>query len=201
MTDLEKDGGDSSRSTIGRKLALAMASVTGFVAVSLSVISWPFVAPAFRKVCLPYVPASSQQVKNVMLGLCGRKGPLIDLGSGDGRIVLSAASAGFQSVGVELNPWLVIYSRLMSWRLGLGATARFQRTDLFTVDLRCYDNVVIFGVEQMMPSVERLLSEQLRSSACVIACRFPLPSWKPCSVLGDGIDAVWVYTPPKRASS
>jgi len=47
----------------------------------------PFINPAFRKICLPYVPATHQQIINVMQALKGRTGSLIDLGSGDGRIV------------------------------------------------------------------------------------------------------------------
>lgn len=47
----------------------------------------PFVTPALRRIVLPYVPATTQQVENIFLGLKGRSGTLIDLGSGDGRIV------------------------------------------------------------------------------------------------------------------
>lgn len=59
----------------------------GGIATAISVICIPFVSPAFRKICLPYVPATSQQIRNVLQALEGRTGSLIDLGSGDGRIV------------------------------------------------------------------------------------------------------------------
>jgi len=36
---------------------------------------------------------------------------LVDVGSGDGRIVLEAARRGYKAHGVELNPWLVLYSK------------------------------------------------------------------------------------------
>jgi hypothetical protein len=64
-----------------------MMTVTGGTAVALSVICLPFVLPAIRRICLPYVPATATQVKNVMCALSGRSGHLVDLGSGDGRIV------------------------------------------------------------------------------------------------------------------
>lgn len=47
----------------------------------------PFVAPALRRVCLPFVPATAAQVENVLKVLESRTGTLVDLGSGDGRIV------------------------------------------------------------------------------------------------------------------
>jgi len=79
---------------------------------------WPFISPALRKVCLPYVPATPAQVSNVLTGLSNRPLPsrLLDIGSGDGRIVMATAGAGFQSTGVEINPWLVLYSRLSARR-------------------------------------------------------------------------------------
>jgi hypothetical protein len=62
-------------------------SVAGGTAVTLSVICMPFVSPALRRFCLPYVPATATQIKNVVSALAGRSGRLVDLGSGDGRIV------------------------------------------------------------------------------------------------------------------
>lgn len=64
--------------------------VTGFVGgtlVALYAIATPFVTPAFRKVCLPFVPATPAQVNNVLKLLRYRSGTLVDIGSGDGRIV------------------------------------------------------------------------------------------------------------------
>lgn len=56
--------------------------------MGLTVVCVPFVSPALRKICLPYVPATTAQVENVFKALAGRKGSLIDLGSGDGRITI-----------------------------------------------------------------------------------------------------------------
>ena len=56
---------------------------TGGVAVGLSVVCYSFVAPAFRRICLPYVPATTEQVSNVLKFL-PRNNPkrLLDIGSG-----------------------------------------------------------------------------------------------------------------------
>lgn len=71
-------------------LGTIIASVIGGSAVAITLISVPFVAPAFRRVCIPYVPASTRQISNVkkLLEHCSRPiAPIVDLGSGDGRIV------------------------------------------------------------------------------------------------------------------
>ena len=55
--------------------------------VTVFAVTTPFILPALRKFCLPYVPATTQQVENVVRMLRTSSGKLIDLGSGDGRIV------------------------------------------------------------------------------------------------------------------
>lgn len=62
----------------------------GGIAVGLTLLCAPFITPAFRKYCLPYVPATTTQVENVLHLLKRAKHgeKLLDIGSGDGRIVI-----------------------------------------------------------------------------------------------------------------
>lgn len=166
---------------------------TGGVAVGISVICLPFVAPALRKVCLPYVPATTEQLSGVAKALAGRSGRLLDVGSGDGRIVFTAAKAGFMADGVELNPWLVYYSRIAAVLTPQCRHTRFYRKDLWTFNLKPYNNIVIFGVEQMMKDFERKLLKEANEDTVVVACRFPLPNLRPIETIGHGVDTVWKY--------
>lgn len=75
--------GGRSRSRLG----LLVTGVVGGTLVALYAVAAPFVAPALRKVCLPFVPATTAQVENVLKVLRARSGTLVDIGSGDGRIV------------------------------------------------------------------------------------------------------------------
>lgn len=68
--------------------------------------------------------------------------------------VLEAASRGFQAHGVELNPWLVAYSKFRAIRLGLSGSATFARQDLWKTDFSKFHNVVIFGVEEMVGTLD-----------------------------------------------
>lgn len=68
-------------------LGLIATGVVGGSLVALYAVAAPFVAPALRKVCLPFVPATPAQVQNVLQVLQARSGSLVDIGSGDGRIV------------------------------------------------------------------------------------------------------------------
>ncbi|CAP35800.1 Protein CBG18326, partial [Caenorhabditis briggsae] len=178
---------------------LVIAGVAGATALVISAAAVPFVAPALRRVCIPYVPATTEQLANVSralnLATKNSKGTLIDLGSGDGRVVLQCAKEGYKSTGVELNSILVAYSKYRSIKEGLGKEARFMRKNIFKTDLSPYEIAVIFGAESLMGDLVPKLSE-MRSNTNLLACRFPLPendAWKLEHQIGEGIDAVWVY--------
>ena len=68
-----------------RRLGLAVGCAIGGVGAGIMLLVLPFVTPAFRKFTLPYVPATSLQLERVLGYAAGRRGKVVDLGSGDGR--------------------------------------------------------------------------------------------------------------------
>ena len=66
---------------------VTILGVSGALALGFYAVVTPFLTPALRKVCLPFVPATTTQLNNVSRALQNRKGSLLDIGSGDGRIV------------------------------------------------------------------------------------------------------------------
>ncbi|XP_054458619.1 ATP synthase subunit C lysine N-methyltransferase isoform X2 [Anoplopoma fimbria] len=185
--------GDVKEKKSRSRAGLIVTGMLGGSLVALYAVAAPFIAPALRKVCLPFVPATTAQVENVFGVLRARSGTLVDIGSGDGRIVIAAAKHGFQASGFELNPWLVWYSRYKALREGVHRSTSFHISDLWKVSFAQYSNVVIFGVPQMMDQLELKLARELPNTAKVVACRFPFPSWVPEHTAGEGIDTVWVY--------
>nr|XP_033786724.1 ATP synthase subunit C lysine N-methyltransferase-like [Geotrypetes seraphini]XP_033786734.1 ATP synthase subunit C lysine N-methyltransferase-like [Geotrypetes seraphini]XP_033786743.1 ATP synthase subunit C lysine N-methyltransferase-like [Geotrypetes seraphini] len=157
-----------------------------------------FVLPGFRtvpwKLKVPFLPSSKVQTENIMKLLRGRKGCLVDLGSGDGRLVLAAASVGFQSTGYELNPILLSCARAQAWLKGLSSTqASFVKEDFWKANLSSYNNVTVFLAPNVMETLEDKLSTELPYDARVIVCRFPFPHWLPTCSEGCGMDQVWAY--------
>ncbi|XP_069586511.1 ATP synthase subunit C lysine N-methyltransferase isoform X4 [Ranitomeya imitator] len=159
-----------------KRWGLVATGVVGGTLVALYAVATPFVSPALRKICLPFVPATELQMENVFKMLMFRSGTFVDIGSGDGRIVIAAAKKGFQAVGYELNPWLVWYSRYNAWKEGVHQNTKFHISDLWK-----------------MPLLENKLQVELSLSSRVVACRFPFPNWIPDHISGHGIDTVWVY--------
>eukprot|EP00040_Diaphanoeca_grandis_P044219 m.11672 g.11672 ORF g.11672 m.11672 type:complete len:274 (-) comp8919_c1_seq1:138-959(-) len=183
-----------------RSKLLAMGIAFGVIGGS-TMMFWPFLSPALRKHTLPYVPATTIQVENVIQALKHRAptavSRMVDLGSGDGRIVVAAAKAGYKGTGVELNHWLNIYARISAMRAGVGSDVQFLTTDLWKIDYKQYDAVVIFGVAEMMEELSAKLQTKLKPGSRIVACRFDIPDMEPVHVVGEGFDTTWVYEIPQ----
>lgn len=93
MENLIESNSQPKSSYVGKVLVGAC----GFAAIGISIVCFPFVSPAFRRFTLPFVPATDNQIKNIFSLL--PKNPankkLLDIGSGDGRIVIAAAKVCF----------------------------------------------------------------------------------------------------------
>ncbi|VDD77919.1 unnamed protein product [Mesocestoides corti] len=186
---------------------LGVACIVGVVGSAITYLLIPFISPAFRRVCLPFVPATTEQLSVVAQLLqhaethAGRRiGRLVDIGSGDGRVVLYLLSDKKLATlttasGVELNRPLVWWSRFAAWRQGHRDRATFHCRDLWKFDLSQFQSVVVFGVDSMMKPLEKKLLEELSDQPVIVACRFPLPCLQYEMKLGSGSDAAYLYLP------
>jgi SAM-dependent methyltransferase len=85
---------------------------------------------------VPYVQTPAEIVERMMrMAEVGPGDRLIDLGSGDGRIVIAAAKRGATGLGVDLDPSLVKLATENAAREGVAERARFEVRDIFATDL------------------------------------------------------------------
>jgi hypothetical protein len=129
----------------------------------------------------PYVP-SPDGVVSEMLDMAG-VGPddyLIDMGSGDGRIVLTAAKLrGASGLGIEIQEKLVALSIEAARREGVADRARFVREDLFTTDVSRATVVTLYLLPEMVNRLGDRLRTQLRPGARVLSHDYPIAGWLP----------------------
>jgi hypothetical protein len=129
----------------------------------------------------PYVP-SPDGVVSEMLEMAG-VGPddyLIDMGSGDGRIVLTAAKLrGARGLGIEIQEKLVALSIEAARREGVADRARFVREDLFTTDVSRATVVTLYLLPDMVNRLGDRLRTQLRPGARVLSHDYPIAGWLP----------------------
>ncbi|MFF5228691.1 class I SAM-dependent methyltransferase [Dactylosporangium sp. NPDC000521] len=102
---------------------------------------------------------------------------LIELGSGDGRLLRAAAKRGIRGIGYEINPFLWVVSQLVLWRHRDLATVRLA--NFWTVDLRDADAVYVFLVERSMTRLNAKLQDEIREPTAVVSFVFQLPGQAP----------------------
>lgn len=129
---------------------------------------------------VPFVP-TPQVVVDEMLRIAG-VGPrdfVIDLGSGDGRIPITAAKKfGARAMGVELDETLVFQSEEGARQAGVEKQVQFLQQDLFKTDLTRATVITMY----LLPNVNRRLRPQLLNLAPgtrIVAHDFDLDDWKP----------------------
>ncbi|CAK6950572.1 ATP synthase subunit C lysine N-methyltransferase [Scomber scombrus] len=175
-----------------------VSACTGALITGLYGVWSVFAMPGFRKIPVrlkvPYLPSSKDQTRNTMKLLEGRTGRLADLGSGDGRLVFAASSAGFHCTGFEINSILLVYTRCKAkWR-GLPASqATFVKKDFWKTDFSKYNNVTAFLAPGVIETLGEKLVKELPDDASVIACRFPFSDWPHQLSAGSGLDQTWAY--------
>jgi protein-L-isoaspartate O-methyltransferase len=128
----------------------------------------------------PYV-VSPQQIVDRMLELANLRAgeTLYDLGSGDGRILITAVSRfKAKAVGVEISDELVKSSSDRIRRLGMENDARVLHEDMRNVDLSPADVVTMYLATDANEELRPLLERYLRPGARVVTHDYAVPGWK-----------------------
>jgi SAM-dependent methyltransferase len=140
--------------------------------------AWPLVLRAQDEV--PFV-TTPDNVTLAMLELA-QVGPadfVLDLGSGDGRIVIQAAKRfGARGLGVEIVPELVERSRQNAERAGVGDSARFVVQDLFATDLAVATVVTMYLLQEVNLQLRPALLA-LKPGTRVVSHDWNMGDWKP----------------------
>jgi hypothetical protein len=134
----------------------------------------------------PYVPTPTAIVDR-MLTLAG-VGPgdyVIDLGSGDGRLVTTAVTKyrARGGLGIEIDPALVRLANDNAAKAGVADRARFVEQDLFAADVSEATVVTLYLIPGMLGRVEDKLRRELKPGTRVVSHDYPLPSWRPVDVV------------------
>jgi SAM-dependent methyltransferase len=193
--------------------------VTAIVALSLSTKSWsvPLILSTVALVAAlvttisimlpeftgaPWVPTSGNLVDKILTMSELKPGELLyDLGSGDGRIVIAAArDFDARSVGIEIDPFRALYSRLRISQLRLKDKARIVRGNFFNLELRDADVVVLYLLPETNTSLQRKLEKELTKPNCrVVSVVFKLEGWE--VIRAEEEKMIYVYKLPSEAKS
>jgi len=160
----------------------------------------------------PYADTPSPIVHEMLkLAHVGPGDYVIDLGSGDGRLVIAAVKdfGARAALGVEINEKLIAYARASAVEAGVADRATFESGDLFATDLSAATVVTLYLFPAAMARVRDKLQAELAPGTRVVSHDFPLPGWRTDRIatfaapekeltVARSVAVVYVYSVPPR---
>jgi SAM-dependent methyltransferase len=148
-----------------------------------------------------YIP-TPQPVVEAMLDLAKvtSSDVVYDLGSGDGRIVITAAKKyGARGVGVDIDPALVTQARRNAAAAGVADRVRFVTQDLFTANLRPATVVTLYLLQSLNERLRPKLVRELRPGTRVVSHVFNMgPEWPAAQTVTVDRSRIFLWAIPER---
>jgi hypothetical protein len=126
----------------------------------------------------PYLPTLKDQVINAMELIDLKEGQtLLELGSGDGRVLAAAAEKGWYAIGYELNPLLVVYSWLRTRKY--GKKVRVIWGNYWYKKLPKCDAIFVFLLQPYMVKLNKKIIQECTNPVKLVSFAFEIPDKKP----------------------
>jgi hypothetical protein len=160
----------------------------------------------------PYVPSPTSVVADMLtLAEVGPKDFVIDLGSGDGRIVLTAAKVfGARGFGVDINEKLVKEANEAAKVQGIADRASFTIQDLFKTDISKATVLTMYLLPNTVNMLKDKLLAELNPGTRILSHDYPLSGWIPekyvqmdlddkVAISGVTTTLIYLYVVPAKA--
>ena len=164
-----------------------------------------------EEVRAPFVTTPDEVVERMLaLAKTGPADRVMDLGSGDGRIVIAAAKRyGARGIGIEIDGKLVAVSRENAQRAGVADRVAFEEQDVLLADLSRATVVTLYLLPFLIDRLQPKLLDELPPGARIVSHSFPMKGWKPDRVEKVRVDAtgprqggestIFLWTVPAQA--
>ena len=156
-----------------------------------------------KKPDVPYVPTHESIVDRMLtIAKVSRNDVLYDLGSGDGRIVITAAQRyGTRGVGIDIDPERVREANENAQRAGVTDRVRFILGDIFDADIRPATVVMMYLLPEVNLRLVPKLRAELQPGTRIVSHNYDLGDWQPQRTLTIPVDGTnhyvhfWVMPP------
>ena len=152
---------------------------------------------------VPFVPTPEDTVDQ-MLRLAGVKpGDIVyDLGSGDGRIVITAVQKyGARGVGVDIDPARVTEANQNARNAGVAQQVEFRQGDLFKADIHEATVVTLYLLPSVNDRLKPKLLSELKPGTRVVSHAFDMGDWEPVREMEVDGRILYLWVVPERSGS
>lgn len=133
----------------------------------------------------PYVPTKMDNIRKILKLAGVKKGKkFYELGSGDGRVVITAAKLKATAIGIEQSWLRVIFSRFKTSGLQLK-NAKFFHGNIFSRNYTDADVIYIYLLSKGVKKLQPKLKKELKKGAIVITQTYHFPNWRPYKKDGE----------------
>jgi precorrin-6B methylase 2 len=151
---------------------------------------------------VPYVP-TSQTLVNAMLELASvRPGDVVyDLGSGDGRIVVTAAKRyGVHGVGIDINPERIQEAEANARAAGVQRLTEFRQEDIFKTDIGEASVVTMYLLPSVNNRMKPKLLRDLKPGTRIVSHAFDIEGWEPLRTIEVEGTTLYLWVVPEEPS-
>ena len=129
----------------------------------------------------PYVPTSKDRVKRMIkLARIKPTDTVMDLGCGDGRLLIAAIEAGAKkAIGCEIHPGLVRLANYKIKKRGLQNKIEVKKESLWKTDTSEADVMLLYQIPYAMEKIGNKLMKEMPSGARIVSNGFEFPGWEP----------------------
>jgi ribosomal protein L11 methylase PrmA len=147
-----------------------------------------------------YVPTPHEVVDDMLrLANVGKGDVLYDLGSGDGRIAITAAKKfGIRAVGIDIDPERIREANENARRAGVTHLVEFRQEDLFKADFREATVITLYLLPDLNVKLRPRLLDELKPGTRIVSHQFDMGTWKPEKRLESNGRVVYFWTIPAK---
>jgi len=161
-------------------------------------------APAAAREQTPdviYVPTPYEVVDEMLRLANVKKGDVLyDLGSGDGRIPVTAAKKfGIRAVGIDIDPQRIKEATENAKKNGVSKLVTFKQEDLFKTDFKDATVVTLYLLPDLNVKLRPRLLNELKPGTRIVSHQFDMGTWKPEKKVELNGRVVYLWTVPERS--
>jgi ribosomal protein L11 methylase PrmA len=147
-----------------------------------------------------FVPTPQEVVEDMLRLANVRKGDVLyDLGSGDGRIAITAAKKyGIKATGIDIDPERIREATANAKKAGVDDRVQFKQEDLFQADFGDATVITLYLLPDLNVKLRPKLWNELKPGTRIVSHQFDMGKWKPEKTLESEGRTIYFWTIPEK---